>query len=114
MSTNSGAVHFGEQGLFFVSEFLHAVLGDDGVDQGQFLGLVGADGEAGAVAGFGGGEALGRAVEGGQALAAADVVAPLFVQDDAGGVVDGVALLFAPAPSSTLAVPIFSASLAVM
>ena len=76
-----------------ISVPLHAVLGDEGVDQRGFLGLFGAVDEAAAVLGGGSVELIRRAVEGGEALALVDVVAALLVEGDAGGEVQRVALL---------------------
>lgn len=92
----------------------HTVFCDEGVDQRGFAGLFGAVDEAAAVLFGGGGELLRCAVEGGEAFALVDVVAALFMQGDAGGKVQRVALLLAAGPSRTLAEPIFSASLATM
>ena len=94
---------------------LHAVLGDQGVDQRGLLGLFRTIDQTAAVLRSSGFKLICRTVEGGQAFALVHIVAALFVQGDAGCKVQRVSLLLAAsAQQRTLAEPIFSASLATM
>ena len=61
----------------------HTVFGDEGIHQRGLFGLFGAVDKAAAVLLGGGSELVRCAVEGRKAFALVDVVAALFVQDDA-------------------------------
>ena len=101
--------------LLFHLIALHAVLRYKGIHQRGFLRLLRAVSKAAAVLGGGSFKLIGCAVEGSQTLALLYVVAALFMQGDAGGKSPAGRPFFCrPAPSSTLAEPIFSASFATM
>ena len=80
----------------------HAVLRYKGIHQRGFLRLFGTVHKAAAVLGGGSFKLIGCAVEGGKALALLYVVAALFMQGDAGGKVQRVALFLSDRKSTRL------------